>query len=136
VDSDGSAALAALKRRAPSLILADIMMPAMNGFGLLRELPTDPKTGSIPAIFLAARAGEESRASSRELTITSSPHQTLRPFSFFISSGEYCSRGCVGCCVTSPTDMSYLGVKRTCIHWKGLFTFVMLIGLCTIPLGT
>jgi CheY-like chemotaxis protein len=35
------------------------MMPVLDGFGLLRQLRSDPGTASIPVIMLSARAGEE-----------------------------------------------------------------------------
>jgi PAS domain S-box-containing protein len=58
---DGQAALAAARERPPDLILSDVMMPRLDGFGLLRELRADPLTQSLPVILLSARAGEESR---------------------------------------------------------------------------
>ena len=63
VDSypDGRAALEAVRRHAPALVIADVMMPELDGFELLRELQTDPETASIPVILLSARAGEEAR---------------------------------------------------------------------------
>jgi signal transduction histidine kinase len=57
---DGSTALAAAQREAPDLILTDVMMPGLDGFGLLRELRADPRTQAIPIVFLSARAGEGS----------------------------------------------------------------------------
>ena len=58
---DGAAALASVRRQPPDLILSDVMMPRLDGFGLLRELRADPRTASVPVILLSARAGEESR---------------------------------------------------------------------------
>jgi signal transduction histidine kinase/DNA-binding response OmpR family regulator len=59
---DGGAALAAARRGPlPDLILADVMMPGLDGFALLRELRTDPATEGLPVILLSARAGEEAR---------------------------------------------------------------------------
>jgi len=58
--ADGEAALAAACERPPDLILTDVMMPQLDGFGLLRALRADPRTRDIPVIFLSARAGEES----------------------------------------------------------------------------
>ncbi len=45
----------------PHLVLSDVMMPRLDGFGLLRELRSDPRTATVPVILLSARAGEESR---------------------------------------------------------------------------
>jgi signal transduction histidine kinase len=56
---DGQAALAAARALPPDLVLSDVMMPGLDGFGLLRELRADPRTASIPVILLSARAGEE-----------------------------------------------------------------------------
>ena len=58
---DGQVALAAARRRRPDLILSDVMMPNLDGFGLVRELRTDSDLKTIPIILLSARAGEESR---------------------------------------------------------------------------
>src|SRR5688572_16542803 len=59
--ADGEAALAAARARPPDLALTDVMMPRLDGFGLLRELRADARTRDIPVILLSARAGEESR---------------------------------------------------------------------------
>jgi len=63
---DGQAAVAAVAERAPELILSDVMMPNLDGFGLLHELRSEPKTRTIPIILLSARAGEESRVEGME----------------------------------------------------------------------
>lgn len=59
--ADGAAALARLDTVRPDLVLADVMMPRIDGFELLRQLRTDPKNATIPVILLSARAGEEAR---------------------------------------------------------------------------
>ena len=58
--SDGLTALTAAQETSPDLVLTDIMMPGLDGFGLLRELRATLKTQNIPVILLSARAGEES----------------------------------------------------------------------------
>lgn len=58
---DGVAALAEAQERRPDLVLSDVMMPHLDGFGLLKELRTHPTTRTLPVILLSARAGEESR---------------------------------------------------------------------------
>jgi signal transduction histidine kinase len=57
---DGLTALAAAQKHPPDLVLTDIMMPGLDGFGLLRELKATQNTRSVPVILLSARAGEES----------------------------------------------------------------------------
>ena len=59
--ADGASALNAARERVPDLVLADIMMPGLDGVELLRALRADSHTGEIPVILLSARAGEESK---------------------------------------------------------------------------
>jgi PAS domain S-box-containing protein len=63
---DGQAALTFVHERNPELVLTDVMMPNLDGFGLLHELRSHPKTRTIPIILLSARAGEESRVEGME----------------------------------------------------------------------
>jgi len=59
--ANGEEALAAARRKPPELILTDVMMPRLDGFGLLRELRADEGLQTVPVILLSARAGEEAR---------------------------------------------------------------------------
>ena len=56
---NGEEALAAARRRRPDLILSDVMMPRLDGFGLLRDVRADPALSDVPVVLLSARAGEE-----------------------------------------------------------------------------
>ena len=56
---DGAAALAAARARRPDVVVADVMMPELDGFGLLVALRADAATRDIPVILLSARAGED-----------------------------------------------------------------------------
>jgi signal transduction histidine kinase len=58
--TDGWKALEAIRQKSTDLVLSDIMMPSLDGFGLLRELRGSPETRLIPVLFLSARAGQES----------------------------------------------------------------------------
>ncbi|MCM2374550.1 PAS domain S-box protein [Aporhodopirellula aestuarii] len=60
VVSDGKAALESARSERPDLVLSDVMMPRLDGFGLLQEFRADPQLSEIPVIMLSARAGEES----------------------------------------------------------------------------
>jgi signal transduction histidine kinase/DNA-binding response OmpR family regulator len=64
--ADGGAALAAARARPPDLILSDVMMPGLDGFGLLRAVRGDLALASIPVILLSARAGEEAKVEGLE----------------------------------------------------------------------
>lgn len=59
--TDGRAAVMAVRQHLPNLVLADVMMPGLDGFGLLRALRADPLTQELPIILLSARAGEAAR---------------------------------------------------------------------------
>jgi PAS domain S-box-containing protein len=59
---DGEAALQAARERRPDLVITDVMMPKLDGFGLLRALRADPDLATIPVILLSARAGPEATA--------------------------------------------------------------------------
>ncbi len=58
---DGRAALAAALDDPPDLIVADVMMPGMDGFALVGALRREAATRAVPVILLSARAGEDSR---------------------------------------------------------------------------
>ncbi len=59
--ADGQAALAEMAQREFDLVLTDVMMPMLDGFGLLGAIRADPRLRATPVIMLSARAGEESR---------------------------------------------------------------------------
>jgi PAS domain S-box-containing protein len=55
----GREALNAAIQHTPDLVLSDVMMPVVDGFGLIQGLRAHPSTRSTPVILLWARAGEE-----------------------------------------------------------------------------
>ncbi|MBD6618636.1 response regulator [Komarekiella sp. 'clone 1'] len=59
--SDGVAALSAIHQQVPDLVLTDVMMPNLDGFGLLQAIRSDPQIREVPIIMLSARAGKEAR---------------------------------------------------------------------------
>jgi two-component system sensor histidine kinase/response regulator len=56
---NGMAGLEAAFRLRPDLIVCDITMPLLDGYGVLLELNTNPATADIPFIFVTARAAHE-----------------------------------------------------------------------------
>jgi len=75
---DGEAALKSALERAPNLIISDVMMPRLDGFGLLQAIRNDESLRSIPVMLLSARAGEESRV---EGLVAGADDYLLKPFS-------------------------------------------------------
>jgi signal transduction histidine kinase len=59
--SNGEDAVKAARELNADLILTDVMMPGLDGFGVLRALRNNPETQAKPVILLSARAGEEAR---------------------------------------------------------------------------
>src|SRR5262245_33996252 len=51
---NGLEALEIVQREHPMLIIADILMPTMDGFSLVHRLRLSPETRDIPVIFLSA----------------------------------------------------------------------------------
>ena len=59
--ANGVQALECARRARPDLLISDIMMPQLDGLGLLKTLRADPALRDVPVILLSARAGEEAR---------------------------------------------------------------------------
>jgi len=52
--TNGQDALDILESEKPALIITDILMPKLDGFAMMQELRSNPKTQEIPVIFLSA----------------------------------------------------------------------------------
>jgi PAS domain S-box-containing protein len=61
VVNDGLAALESIRQDRPDLLLTDIMMPRLDGFGLIRAIREDDMLRDLPVIALSAKAGEEAK---------------------------------------------------------------------------
>ena len=58
--ADGLAGLQMAREQLPDLIICDIMMPELDGFGVLEELRSNSATATLPLIFLTAKADRDS----------------------------------------------------------------------------
>jgi signal transduction histidine kinase/ActR/RegA family two-component response regulator len=58
---DGEEAYRKAIESRPDLVLSDVMMPRLDGFGLLEKIRSHPEIKNTPLIFLSARAGEEAK---------------------------------------------------------------------------
>ena len=67
VAEDGRLGLAEARKRRPDVIVLDLMMPRMDGFGVLTVLRQDPEVSWIPVLVVTALSGEESRDRALEL---------------------------------------------------------------------
>jgi signal transduction histidine kinase len=59
--SNAAEAIHALGRNDFHLVITDVMLPGLDGFGFVHRLRRDPSTALIPILMLSARAGEEAR---------------------------------------------------------------------------
>lgn len=57
VAGDGIAALDAVRRRSPDLVLLDVTMPGPNGFEVCRAIKTSPATRLLPVVMITGRTG-------------------------------------------------------------------------------
>jgi DNA-binding response OmpR family regulator len=51
---NGKEGLESVKKERPAIVIADIMMPKLDGFGLVHRLRLNPETRDIPVIFITA----------------------------------------------------------------------------------
>ena len=63
---DGLAALELMRSRHVDLVVTDVMMPRLDGLGLLKSIRQDPNLGRTPVVLLSARAGPEAAADAIE----------------------------------------------------------------------
>jgi len=75
---DGQAALDSVRKQPPDLVLTDVMMPRLDGFGLLQKLREDVLLREIPVVLVSARAGEEARS---EGVAAGADDYLIKPFS-------------------------------------------------------
>jgi signal transduction histidine kinase len=75
---DGVVAMEHIRQRLPDLVIADVMMPVMDGFGLLSAIRSNAASEKLPVMLLSARAGEE--ASSEGLRAGADDY-IIKPFS-------------------------------------------------------
>ncbi|MDY7020844.1 MAG: response regulator [Cyanobacteriota bacterium] len=53
--ANGELGLEALQSYKPDLIICDVMMPELDGYGVVKSLRENPETSNIPVIFLTAK---------------------------------------------------------------------------------
>jgi signal transduction histidine kinase/DNA-binding response OmpR family regulator/anti-sigma regulatory factor (Ser/Thr protein kinase) len=58
--SNGATGVELARADPPDLVLSDVMLPGLDGFGVLAALRADEATALVPVVLLSARAGEES----------------------------------------------------------------------------
>ena len=60
--ADGEEGIRRVREGRPDLVICDILMPLVDGFGVLASLRSRPETAELPFIFLTASADKENLA--------------------------------------------------------------------------
>ncbi len=85
VCADGEAAYAHLLRERPDLLLSDVMMPKLDGFGLIARIRAHDALCDLPVMLLSARAGEEAKVEGMQ---SGADDYLIKPF----ATGELLAR--------------------------------------------
>lgn len=70
----------------PCLILLDLMMPVMDGWGFVKALEHDPQRGNIPVVVVTAFASQSCSINARSILSKPVPLDVL-----YETVGEYCT---------------------------------------------
>ncbi len=65
--SDGEAALVAVKRLQPRMLVLDVMLPRRSGFDVLKQLRSEAATRTLPVLILTAKGQQQDRRIAEEL---------------------------------------------------------------------
>jgi CheY-like chemotaxis protein/DNA-binding CsgD family transcriptional regulator len=75
--SDGLEALAAVDTRRPDVVVLDVLMPRLDGWGVLEALAERPATADVPVVMLTALSGEQDVIRAH---LTGAVHYVTKPF--------------------------------------------------------
>jgi signal transduction histidine kinase/CheY-like chemotaxis protein len=89
VAGDGRQALDLARRHRPDLLITDVMMPELDGFGLIAAIRADTDLASLPVIMLSARAEQEAVSSG---LAAGADNYLGKPFSSEVLIGKVAAR--------------------------------------------
>ena len=69
VAKDGMDAMQMLQESTPDIILTDIEMPRMDGFGLARNIRDDTRTKNTPLIMISSRTADKHQSLAKEIGV-------------------------------------------------------------------
>lgn len=65
--TDGDAALMAIRRSRPRVVVLDVMLPKRSGFEVLKQIRADAATRDLPVLILTAKGQAQDRRTAEEL---------------------------------------------------------------------
>ena len=65
--TDGEAALSAVRRLQPRIVVLDVMLPKRSGFEVLKQIRSDSATRELPVLVLTAKGQAQDRRTAEEL---------------------------------------------------------------------
>ncbi|MCF1742495.1 response regulator transcription factor [Paradevosia shaoguanensis] len=65
--TDGEAALSAVRRLQPRIVVLDVMLPKRSGFEVLKQIRSDSATRKLPVLVLTAKGQAQDRRTAEEL---------------------------------------------------------------------
>ncbi|RYE84642.1 MAG: response regulator [Hyphomicrobiales bacterium] len=65
--TDGDAALTALRRLRPRMVVLDVMLPKRSGFEVLKQIRADRATRDLPVLILTAKGQAQDKRTAEEL---------------------------------------------------------------------
>jgi len=77
-EGDGASALTRIRRRAPDLIVLDLMLPGMPGLEICRQVRADAELAGLPILVVTARGAEVDRVIGLEM---GADDYVVKPFS-------------------------------------------------------
>jgi two-component system, OmpR family, response regulator len=64
--ADGDAALEAVRRLRPRMLVLDVMLPKRSGFEVLKQIRANPETHALPVLILTAKGQQQDRRIAEE----------------------------------------------------------------------
>ena len=65
--TDGQAAIDAVRRSQPRVLVLDVMLPKRSGFEVLKQIRTEPDLSRLPVLILTAKGQAQDRRTAEDL---------------------------------------------------------------------
>ncbi len=79
IANTGAQALESLEKELPEAILLDLMAPTMGGLEVCKQIKANPRTSTVPVLFLSAKSDQETQRRAKEAGATEYLTKPIRP---------------------------------------------------------